>query len=93
MDWESLRPVIVGGLIATIPILISNLVQIYLKRMEIKQKEKEEKVQLAEELTRRNIKIIRENIDNSLFQMRIIEAERDKVQLGEITEKERLIGN
>lgn len=66
MDWESLRPVIVGGLIATIPILISNLVQIYLKRMEIKQKEKEAKIQAKEKWIERDILAIMGSIEQLL---------------------------
>lgn len=66
MDWESLRPVIVGGLIATVPILISNLVQIYLKRMEIKQKEREGKIQAKEKWIERDILIIMGSIEHLL---------------------------
>jgi hypothetical protein len=66
MDWEVLRPVIVGGLIATIPILISNLVQIYLKRMEIKQKEKEAKIQDKKKWIERDVLEIMDSTDKIL---------------------------
>ena len=69
MDWDTLFPVIVGGLIATIPILISNLVQIYLKRFETKQKEKEANIQAKEKWIEHDILEIMESIDALISNM------------------------
>src|SRR5215212_5590621 len=51
MDWATLLkdyPVIVGALIATIPILISNVIQIILHVVDIRQKNREAKIQALE---------------------------------------------
>lgn len=84
MDWESLRPVIVGGLIATLPIVISNFVQIHLKRMDIKQKERESRIELELELTRNRIQIIEDSIDDSLKVLSNLKMLRYQLLTGQI---------
>ena len=66
MDRETLIAALVGGLIATIPIILSNVTQIIIHKSERKQKEKEAKTQLALELLRNDIKVVEDDIDENL---------------------------
>jgi hypothetical protein len=64
--WVPLISACIGGLIATIPILIGLAVQMYLHISESQQKKREAKIQLVTELTKSDIKIIEASIDNQL---------------------------
>lgn len=63
MDRDTLFAALVGALIATIPILISNLVQIILHASEMRQKNREAKLQAREKWIERDILTIMELIE------------------------------
>ena len=66
MDKDTLIAALVGALIATIPILISNIVQIYLHWSENRQKEKEAKTQNRRKWVERDILEVIKRIESNL---------------------------
>ena len=66
MDQQTLFATLVGALIATIPILFSNIVQIFLHVSERRQKEKEARIQAREKWIERDIVKVMESVDNLL---------------------------
>jgi hypothetical protein len=88
MDWTTLISVVIGGLIATIPILINNKFQSIEHDKDREEKRREAHIQLALELKRNDIKIIEEAIDNSLKTLDILEIIRIKNEMGKITQAE-----
>jgi hypothetical protein len=66
MDSDTLIAALVGALIATVPILISNLVQIYLHISENRQKEKEARIQDKKKWIERDILEIMDSVAQML---------------------------
>lgn len=64
--WIPLISACIGGLIATIPVLMGIAVQIYIHGSEIRQKKTEAKIQLEEELIKDAVKDIEAALDKSL---------------------------
>jgi hypothetical protein len=81
MDWTTLISVVIGGLIATIPILINNRFQSREREREREETRKEAKVQLTMELMRNDIKVLEDAINNYLSG--IAELRRIRVQHSE----------
>jgi len=71
MDRDTLIAALVGALIATIPILISNIVQIIIHISENRQKEREAKIQDKKKCIERDILEIMDSIDVVLNQMAV----------------------
>lgn len=66
MDRDTLIAALVGALIATIPILISNIVQIYIHISEKRQKEKEAKINAKQKWIEHDIRKIIDSLDDLL---------------------------
>ncbi len=66
MDLTTLISVVIGGLIATIPVFISNRFQAKEREKEREETRKDAKTQLAFELMRDDIRVLENAIDNQL---------------------------
>lgn len=64
--WIPLISACIGGLIATVPLLLGIAVQTYLHIREENQKKREAKTQLALDLLRSDMKVLDDVLDNSL---------------------------
>src|SRR5258706_2022429 len=63
MNRDTLIAALVGGLIATIPVILSNVVQLIIHNSERNQKEKEAKIQSKEKLIERDIVQIMDSLE------------------------------
>lgn len=85
MDWNTLLTFALGGLTAVIPIIISNRYQAREKDKDRAEQKREAKTQLALELTRNDIKVIEDRIDENLRTVDTIHTLSIKKDFGELT--------
>ena len=69
MDWNTLLSVLLGGILATIPIIISNRFQAKEREKDREEQRREAQIQLALELDRNDIKVLEDSIDECLKSM------------------------
>lgn len=78
MDWSTLLSVAVGGLIAVIPIVISNRHQAKEREKDRSEQRREAKTQLALELIRNDARLVQDNINNYLQFIDELQVVKDK---------------
>jgi len=88
MDWTTLISVVIGGLIATIPILVSNRFQATEREKEREEQRKEAKAQLALELMRNDIKVIEEVIDGELNTLDVMSSLNLEMRMQDLSDDE-----
>jgi hypothetical protein len=88
MDWATLISVVIGGLIATIPVLISNRFQAKERDKDRQEQRREAKIQLALERMKNKIKFIEDRIDTELRAVDTINTLALKEFKGELSHAE-----
>jgi hypothetical protein len=86
--WIPLIAAVIGGLIATIPTVISNRAQAKEREKERDEQRREAKTQLALELTRNDVKILEDGIDDAIKGLGIINLTYHKKRSGELSHDE-----
>lgn len=90
MDWSTLISVVIGGLIAIIPILINNRFQSRENERIREEALREAKTQLALELMRNDVKIVDDSINDSLNALSLSRNLAFKRDRGKISHDEML---
>ncbi len=90
MDWNTILSVFLGGVLATVPIIISNRFQAREREKDRQEQRQEEKAKLALELMRNDIRIIEDIIDCDLKTLDTYSNLRLKKERGKLTQEEML---